>query len=152
MKAWLYAGAGLALAIGLMLGMTLRPRHGGGDVPQAPVQTPVAVATAPRPAATPVHEGRAAPRPHDELPHYRLGKDLRRLASAAAGPSTPILPDPQNYYFSPLDRPPPADAAATGAAVDASALAAADGGPPTTLPVVDNEATPEAAGDTRIDR
>lgn len=37
-------------------------------------------------------------------------------------------------------------------AVEASALASADGGPPTTLPVVDNEATPEAAGDTRIAR
>jgi len=151
-KAWLYAGAALAVAVGLALALASRPRPAGdagpdarADVAPAPVQ-----ALAERPAA---QTTASAPAPAVEAaPDYALGKNWRRYASAAAGPSTPIPPNPQIYYFAPDGHPPPLAPDAAGAAIEASALASADGGPPTTLPVVDDEATPEAAGDTRVDR
>lgn len=149
MKAWLLAGAGLALAIALVLGVALRPHRAADETAEGPqaVQPAAAAAASEQPAA---HESAAAAADREKLPQYVFGKDWRRLASAAAGPSTPIAPDPQNYYVSPLGHPPPMAADAASAAVEASAIAAADGGPPITLPVVDNEATPEAAGDTRV--
>lgn len=152
MKAWLYAGAGLAVAVGLVLGVAMRPRLAGPDEPaasQAPAQTPAAALTAPAPTAQAAEEAAIA-RYGDKLPDYVLGTDLHKLSASAAGPSTPIMPDPQNYYVSPLGHPQAADAAAVGEAVDASALATADGEVlPPPLPVVGNsEVIPEAAGDT----
>lgn len=152
MKAWLLAGAGLVLAIGLALSVTLRPRLAAdtaGDSPQPRVQA-ASLTTPPPPS--PAVKSAADSRETDKIPAYVLGKDWRRLASAAAGPSTPIAPDPQNYYVSPLGRPPAMAADAASAAVEASAIASADGGPPITVPIVDNEATPEAAGDTRVNQ
>lgn len=149
MKAWLLAGAGLALAIGLVLSVAQRPRpaaEAASDSPQPRVQAASLTTSAPASAV----ESGAGARETDKIPAYVLGKDWRRLASAAAGPSTPIAPDPQTYYLSPLGHPPAMAADAASAAVEASAIASADGGPPITLPVVDNEATPEAAGDTRV--
>ena len=149
MRTWLLAGAGLALAIGLALSVGLRPRHAANETTEAaPAVQPPVVATA---SSEPSHAQSAARAPNgDKIPEYVIGKDWRRLASAAAGPSTPIAPDPQNYYVSALGHPPPMARDAASAAVEASAIATASGGPPITLPVVDNEATPEAAGDTRV--
>ena len=146
MKAWVYAGAGLAVVIGLALGVTLRPHAAvdeAGDAPQ-----PAAVAGLAAPPAPPSDESRAIARYGDRLPDYVLGTDLRKLAKAAAlSPSLPIPQDPQNYYVSPLGRPP----AATDAGIDASAMV---DGQPVVLPVAsnDDEATPEAAGDTRVEQ
>lgn len=166
----LYAGAGLALASGLLLGSALRPQLDPVDLPTDPqalagwsqTQTPA-------PFDDPVtYAGYPS-----QTPDHVVGADTAKMLAAATTPP----PEEKNYYDSPIrdadpepqpavirDPPPAAEGAAGAehaaypsaspptageAAHDAAAQAPAEPAPPA-LPIQDDEATPEAAGDTRV--
>jgi hypothetical protein len=130
-----YAGAGLAVAAGLMIAVAARPHRteNVNAAPQAVADNTVAVQS-PTPLPTP------APAPVEHLAytgridHYVIKTDWKELAEAL-----PAEADATSYYVSQT-----APMAQTGQAIDAAAHPAA-------LPIdIGDEAPPEATGDTRV--
>lgn len=191
-NAALYAGAASALAVGLVLGVAMRPHLGTADGVVPELSGDSSASARPAPVAAAVAAPAASDKAADfagysgKLPDYVNGTDWKRLTAAALVPpaaprsaeptsSEPAQADSRSDYVSPLAEDPtttPTEApaqmaadgsgaaaappsAATGTASDVSTEAAAWAAalPPAALPV-DNqdEAPPEATGDTRIDR
>jgi hypothetical protein len=166
----LYVGAGLALAGGLLLGTALRPQLDAANPPEDPQ------AYAGWPAAqtpTPFDDAVTYAGYANQTPDYVVGADALKMLAAADTPP----PEDQAYDDAPVREAPlepqravthepttPAEGAAGAehaaypaqapptagdAAHDAAAQASAEPAPQA-LPVQDDEATPEATGDTRI--
>ena len=143
-----YAGAALAVAAGLVLAVATRPQFASKNTAAGPPAAadgglstfPATAVPAPVPAPV-AHSSSYA----GKIPRYATGTDWKALAEAL-----PTEVASNSYYLSPIHSPPsPQTLAATGAAIDAASVA----GQPVALPTGDDdEATPEATGDTRIDR
>lgn len=134
-----YAGAGLALATGLVVIVATRSQL----APETPAANPPAVADdalnqppAPLPAqvAAPV-EHAASFTYSGKIPHYVIKADWKQLAEAL-----PADADATSYFLSPIHDP----VAQTGDATDAAAH------PPALVIDIGEDAPPEATGDTRI--
>ena len=133
-----YAGAGLALATGLVLIVATRSQR----TPETPAASPPAVADALHQPPTPLPAPVAGPVEHaagftysGRIPHYVIKADWKQLAEAL-----PAEADATSYFLSPIHDP----VAQTGDAMDATAH------PPALVIDIGEDAPPEATGDTRI--
>lgn len=164
----LYAGAGLALTAGLLLGAAMRPqlvtdaRLGGPQTFAARAGTR---------AAAPTDDKLGYAGYSSRIPAYVVGTDAQRAApDAVAEPPTPQA-YPESYYVSPIgDEPsgPPAEIGEArdvvqGAQAEHIAYPSLDGGPaydeddrteraPTLQTARTDPPPPEAAGDARASR
>ena len=93
----LYAGAGLALISGLLLGGVMKPELALDAPPAAPQS--VRDGPSPQPAEPPGQDANLA-NYHGKLPDYVLGTDWLKATQISAAP-TPPEPAPVDYYEPP---------------------------------------------------
>ena len=100
----LYAGAGLALTTGLLMGAAMRPDLGAFDRPRGPQ----VISQAPSAGPTGPFDDRLAYAGYaGEIPDYVLGTDWKKLVAApldvqASTPDPGYAEDDGGYYESPL--------------------------------------------------
>lgn len=167
----LYAGAGMALATGLLLGAAMKPDLGEGD--GRPAGPQIFTGWSGARSTGPFDDGLAFASYTQEIPEYVLGTDWRKLVEAPAPEQIEPAVYEESYYDSPLDdaaAEPPAEPWSPGPAIHQAETGAAypslDGGAAyedvsraeKTLVVAQpsaidhDEAPPEATGDTTLAR
>lgn len=161
------AGAGLALAAGLMLGAAMRPQLAIGELSPQPIGAWADDAAGAGYEDPSLQDGLAFAQYSGKLPDYVVGADWLRLIAPPAEAGAPIadatLPEPAaadeaDPLAAPSDEPAlAAEARATPAAAQAPVAAGAEGpqhanepGAVPTLAIDDHEPLPEATGDTTV--
>ena len=162
------AGAGLALTAGLLLGAAMKPDLAADDRPAGPQ---ILAGRSGARAAGPFDDGLAFARYSGKVPDYVLGADWRKLVEAPAA-TPPEAEDvaPESYYVSPLRDDPPEPqlqgseltrAGYENAAAERVSFPSLDGEaayedvsrvektPLMRTAEIEDEARPEATGDTR---
>lgn len=159
-------GTGVALAMGLLTGVAMRPELAVDGRPAGPQ---IFAGWSGVRSTGPFDDGLAYASYAGKIPDYVMGTDWLKLASAPAVAAEPE-PSPAeevSYYDSPLrdeaEAPPPVEAAAAARGTDASehiSYPSLDGGaayqdasraemtPTAAMADIDSEAPPEATGDT----
>jgi hypothetical protein len=165
----LYAGAGLALTAGLLMGGAMKPQLSADGRPAGPQ---IFAGWAGARATGPFDDGASFASYSGQIPAYVIGTDTQKAeASMAAPPATPQAYAEESYYTSPIAEEAPAPEAArlTSAAyasrtAEHVAYPSLDGGaayddvsraektPLVQTDDIGEEAPPEATGDTSIER
>ncbi|MDB5445706.1 MAG: hypothetical protein JWQ97_1023 [Phenylobacterium sp.] len=161
-----YAGAGLALTAGLLMGAAMKPDLAGDDRPAGPQ---IFAGLSGTRATGPFDDGLTVARYSGKIPDYVLGSDWQKMAQPPTAAPPPRggeddAPETyaQSYYESPLRDEPPEPQVKTGdltsaayaeAAAERVSFPSIDGGAAyagaSRAEDIETEAPPEATGDTR---